>query len=119
MTYKRCEMHCKDKNTVLFKDVIIPASFLARARGLLWREELKGDEGMLFINCNSIHMLGMRIAIDVVFLNEYWEVVGCVSNLKPWRMAYNRKAKNVLEVRQGMVELFKLRKGVKLECKML
>ncbi len=104
---------------MLFEDVLAPASFVARARGLLWRKELKAHQGMLFLNCGSVHMFGMRFAIDVVFLNASWEIMSCVNGLKPWRIAACPGASSTLEIHQGMATRLKLFEGMKLECRML
>ncbi|QCB47255.1 DUF192 domain-containing protein [Hydrogenophaga sp. PAMC20947] len=80
-----------------------------RVRGLLFRPPLKVDEAILIRPCNSVHMFGMRYAIDVVFLDASNEVVKLVPNLKPWQMAACLKSKSVLElptksiVRLGML----------------
>lgn len=69
-----------------------------RVRGLLFRPPLGVDEAILIRPCNSVHMFGMRYAIDVVFLNASNEVVKLVPNLKPWQMAACLKSKSVLEL---------------------
>ncbi len=40
-----------------------------RLGGFLGRTEIGRDEGLWFENCSSIHTLGMRTRIDVVFLD--------------------------------------------------
>lgn len=42
---------------------------LARARGLLGRGGLLPGEGLLIPRCRSVHTVGMRRPIDVVFLS--------------------------------------------------
>jgi uncharacterized membrane protein (UPF0127 family) len=82
-----------------------PAS---RMRGLLGRKRLPGDEGILLQPASSIHTAFMLFPIDVVFLNEAFEVLSVRSRLKPWRTASCRGAKAVLELAAGEAE----RRGV-------
>ena len=77
-------------------------------KGLLGRRELAGDEGILIRPCNSIHMFFMRFAIDAIFLDRKGVVVKVAANVRPWRMAYARRAHAVIEIAAGEAE----RRGV-------
>jgi uncharacterized membrane protein (UPF0127 family) len=70
-------------------------------RGLLGRSGLAPGESMLFRPAGSIHMLFMRFAIDVVFCDEELVVLSVVPGLRPWRVAAQRGAKVVIELREG------------------
>ncbi|MFD1039292.1 DUF192 domain-containing protein [Virgibacillus byunsanensis] len=61
-------------------------NYWARLRGLLFYKNPIKEEGLLITPCNSVHMLFMRFAIDVVFLDQSNTVVKVVPNLKPWRI---------------------------------
>lgn len=74
---------------------------LTRMRGLLGRASLAPDEGMLFRPAGSIHMFGMRFAIDAVFCDRDLVVLDVVRSLKPWRTASRRGAKVVVELAEG------------------
>lgn len=77
-----------DTGGIALSDVRVPGSFLQRARGLLGSDKLGPSEGLLLENCSSIHMFGMRFALDIVFLDREGTVIKIVENLAPWRMAY-------------------------------
>ena len=62
-------------------------NFMSRCIGLLNRSGLADDEGLLFAPGGSIHTLGMRFAIDVVFLDARFTVLQVQVNVKPWRFA--------------------------------
>ena len=63
-------------------------SWLSRFRGLLGRPEPEAGEGLLLVPCGSVHMLGMRYAIDVALLNRERRVVSLHPRLVPgWRVA--------------------------------
>jgi uncharacterized membrane protein (UPF0127 family) len=44
--------------------------FFQRAIGLLARTSVQRDEGVWLSSCRSIHTLGMRYAIDVMFVDS-------------------------------------------------
>lgn len=69
-----------------------------RMRGLLFRPPLEADEVLLISPCNSVHMFGMRYAIDVAFLDPSNQVMKLVPHLKPWKMAACRGSRSVLEL---------------------
>lgn len=76
-------------------------SFWTRFRGLLGRSGLEEGEGILISPCSSIHCLGMKFAIDAVFLDKEYRVVAIHPEMKPGAVASNRKAKHVLELKSG------------------
>ena len=79
----------------------IPESAFGRARGLLGRDGLDPDGGMLIDRAGSVHMFFMRFPIDVVFVDRDWRVVGVRHGLRPWRMAGARRAVAALELPAG------------------
>ena len=63
-----------------------------KSRGLLGRDALEPDAGMLFeagwlepFMC--MHMLFMRFPIDIVFLDRHGKVIRINNNLRPWRIS--------------------------------
>ena len=51
-------------------EVELADSFFSRLRGLMFRRRLKEGCGLLLAPCNSVHMLFMRFAIDVIYLDK-------------------------------------------------
>jgi uncharacterized membrane protein (UPF0127 family) len=74
---------------------------LARLRGLLGRRDLPAEEGLWIRPCASVHMLFMRFATDVLFLDRQDRVVRVVERLRPWRLASARGARSAIELRAG------------------
>jgi uncharacterized membrane protein (UPF0127 family) len=78
-----------------------------QSRGLLRRDRLESDEGMLFVRGRlepfmCMHMLFMRFAIDIVFLDRDSRVIRISHELKPWRISplvFN--ARRALELSAG------------------
>lgn len=91
--------------------VVAATSWLARARGLLGKRHLAIDEGIYLAPCKSVHTLGMRFDIDLVFVDGDLRVVRVVKGLAPWRAAGARRAFGVIELGSGAVERHGLRCG--------
>jgi uncharacterized membrane protein (UPF0127 family) len=73
-----------------------------RLLGLLGRRSLDEGEGLWIEPCNSVHMFGMRFAIDVVFVDASSRVVAVVDTLLPWRMTLPVPgARSALELPSG------------------
>ena len=50
-------------------------SFWRRLTGFIPYSEIRPDDGLWFENCSTIHTLGMRKRIDVVFLDKDRRVI--------------------------------------------
>lgn len=72
-----------------------------RLRGLLGRKNLGHDEGMLLRPGFSIHTAFMRFPIDVVFLDAELVVLKIDADVRPFRTASCRGAREVVELRAG------------------
>lgn len=94
----------KDDGTVVCEHCRVADTMWTRMKGLLGRRELPAGEGILIRPCNSIHMFFMRFAIDAIFLDRKGVVVKVAANVKPWRMAFARRAHAVIEVAAGEAE---------------
>ena len=77
----------KDTGRMIVERVYRARSLPQRMRGLLGRGAMPDSEAMFFPDCRMIHMFGMRMAIDVVFLDADGKVVAIVPELLPWRIA--------------------------------
>lgn len=82
-----------------------------RLRGLIARPALQAGEGLLITPCNSVHTLGMRYSLDLVFLDRDGAVVKCVAGLVPYRLAAARKARHALELAAGSIAQAKIAVG--------
>jgi uncharacterized protein len=69
-----------------------------RMRGLLGRRRLNPGQGMVLRPAFAIHTHFMRFPIDVVFLDSDQVVIAIEKNLKPWRTASCRGAREVVEL---------------------
>lgn len=70
----------------LASHVRVAASVWSRMKGLLGRSGLPATEALVLPWCRSIHTVGMRFAIDAVFVDRAWRVVAVQANLRPGRV---------------------------------
>ena len=84
-------------------EIVVADTFWARLKGLLGTAALPENKGLLLCNCNSVHMLGMRYALDIVYLDKAGVILKIVENLKPFQVSCCWQAKDTLEVTSGTV----------------
>jgi uncharacterized protein len=94
--------------------VEIAATRTTRRRGLLGRDSLAEASAMLIAPCSSVHTIGMRFPIDVVFVDRQGFAVKIVRNLQPWRIAFGAGGKAVIEMAAGSLEWGKVLPGDRL-----
>ena len=88
-----------------------------RLKGLMFSSHMMGKDGFLIPNCNWIHTFFMKFSIDVIYLNEKYEVVDIDTNVSPWIMCLPRlKARHVLELKGGSLGDGQVSIGEVLRC---
>ena len=75
--------------------------------GLLGRRALPAGQGLLITPCGAVHTVGMRFALDLVFLDGVGRVLCCVAGVPPGRFMVwgGRHARQTLEVQAGWLDL--------------
>lgn len=88
-------------------------SFVDRLRGLLGRPSLGPGAALLIDRCGSVHTVGMRFAIDAVFLDRAWRVTRVCREVRPGRLMVcgGWRAVRVLESEAGCVDTSGIREG--------
>ncbi len=94
----------------------LAASGFARLRGLLGCRALGRDAALLIERCGAVHTVGMRFALDLVFLDRSWRVTRVVRDVPPGRLwaGGGWRAARVLESEAGCVDVAGLRVGERL-----
>jgi uncharacterized membrane protein (UPF0127 family) len=92
----------------------LATTFGSRLRGWMGRRWLDPDEALWLVPCRAVHTLGMRMPIDVVFLDDSDVVLRVVAALPPWRACADRHARSVLELPAGGAAARGLRPGVRI-----
>ena len=84
--------------------------------GLLNRGSFKPGEALLIPGCKGIHTIGMRFAIDAVYVRKDGTVVAIQENLSPGQIAAPVSAAwGVLELPSGEASRNQVRVGDRLE----
>jgi len=109
-------------------NVYMADSFVTKLFGLMYRDKLEKDMGMLFTLRDeskigaSIWMLNMRFGIDIIWLNAKKQVVDIKEDARPCKSFFNcrtytpsAKAKYVLELNRGIVRQLGIRRGERME----
>ncbi|MEU3526920.1 DUF192 domain-containing protein [Streptomyces sp. NPDC038707] len=91
----------------------IAASYRARTKGLLGRDAVDG--ALLLSPASGVHTFGMRIPIDVAYLDRRLTVIA-VRTMPPGRLGLPRpRARHVLEAAAGAMAGWGVRAGVRVE----
>jgi uncharacterized membrane protein (UPF0127 family) len=79
-------------------------TFFGRLRGLLGATPPEEGEGLWISPCRSVHSMGMRFAIDVLFLDGGGKVIGAIPDFPPMRISrLYPGAKGALELPHGVI----------------
>ena len=94
----------KESGHILGENIKTAHKFFDRLIGLMFIKEMKGMDGLLIENSNSIHNCFVRFPIDVVFLNRELKVIKIIRSFKPWRFSWIYfGASRVLELPEGKI----------------
>jgi uncharacterized membrane protein (UPF0127 family) len=118
---KTVSIHNTTRNQTICANCGVADNLLTRMKGLLGRETLDENEGLLIVPCSSIHMWGMKFALDVIFLTRENVVTDFVENIVPGKIyaskRHHGKAHAALEVVAGTAEKNGLQRGDQLEVR--
>ncbi|MFW1981818.1 DUF192 domain-containing protein [Acinetobacter guillouiae] len=93
-------------------EILVARSFVARASGLLFRKKLNHQQCLLITPCRSVHTIGMRYNIDIVFIDAFGYLTDIHYNVKPFKIVIaSASACSVVEFLGGTLEKFDLNKN--------
>lgn len=78
----------------------------ARLLGLALLDELPAHVALRMPRCRSVHTLGMRFALDLLFLDGRGAVLRLARGVPGGRVVACRRAREVVEARAGAGERF-------------
>lgn len=88
----------------LASEVEAATTVLKRMKGLLGRDSLPAGEALWIKPCKSVHTIGMKFPIDLVFLDRDMRVVRLAENIPPNRFSpFVFRASGVLELPVGAI----------------
>lgn len=101
---KKVAVYNSTKGILLLPEAEVADSFWRRLIGLMGRKQLSDGSGLIIKPCNSIHMIGMRFPIDVIFVDEGDQICHIIQGMRPMQISpiiWN--AKYVIEAPSGTV----------------
>jgi len=102
--------------TEIARRVLVADTFRTRTIGLLGRDHLPPGEMLWIHAAPSIHTIGMRFSIDVIFLNPSREIVRVVWAVPPFRFVLGGfGAASVLEAQTGWLDTSRFTTGRTIE----
>ncbi len=81
--------------------VHVAGPFAARRKGLARMEPMPPDHALHIMRCNSVHTVGMRFALDLVWIARDGSVVRVDTDVAPRRVRTCLRARTVIETRAG------------------
>ena len=91
-------------------------SSAARRRGLLDAENLEPGTGLWIVPCEAIHTFGMKVRLDIVFLDKNLKVRKISPDVGPRRISICLRAHSVLELAAGTASRSGTQPGDQLTC---
>ena len=96
-------------------EAAVADNFFTRFRGLMFHKPLKKGTGLLLVPCASVHMLWMRFALDIIYLDADYKIIKIVPHLRPWLgLSACPKARMALEISSGEAARLHLEPGQRL-----
>lgn len=110
----------RTRNTAIVTRGCVAANIWSRLFGLMGRRELPIGFGLLLKNESAIHTFGMRVPIDVIYLDAQDRVLRADRAMLPLRVGpLVRGVRNVLELPAGTLAQTQTRVGDQLELDMV
>jgi uncharacterized membrane protein (UPF0127 family) len=93
-----------DKKTCLATKIQKADTPFTRSRGLLGQKCINENEAMWIVPCKGVHTIGLRFAIDVIFLDKGNRVIYMIPHMKKNRISpVKPRAQSVLELSPGTI----------------
>lgn len=121
---KEGELVLKKANDSIIKklDIEIADDDYQTQTGLMYRDHLGEDEGMLFVfpeaDYHSFYMKNTKIALDIIYIDSNKKIVSFQKNAEPYSkssLPSNVPAQYVLEINAGLSDKWNLEVGDKIE----
>jgi uncharacterized membrane protein (UPF0127 family) len=84
---RRVTVWNETNQTALAERAEVADRFFPRLRGLLGRQRLLSGEGLILLPCKSVHTLGMKFPIDVLFVDGNGRILKIIAEMAPGRVS--------------------------------
>ena len=117
---KQGEVYFQDQNKNLIKkiDVEIAETDERRHQGLMFRDKMSEDQGMLFIfqdeEIQGFYMKNTILPLDIIFINSKKQIVKIHKNTIPFSektLPSEKPSQYVVEVNAGYTDKYKIKEG--------
>lgn len=96
------ELYNLSRDALLLSDVQVASSFFKRLKGLMGTKELNDNQGLVIRPCNSVHTFGMKINIDIAFVDKNNKVIRIIEDMRRKKVSPIVKgSKYVIEAKAG------------------
>ena len=92
------------QNTIIASKGSLADTFFSRLKGLLCTKKLDQGKGLIIRPCNSIHTVGMKYAIDVVFLDSQDKIIKIINYMPAGMFSLCIGSSYVVELPAGTIE---------------
>lgn len=82
----------------LGRQVLLASSRPSRLLGLAFLDREEAGAGLLIPRCRSVHTIGMRFDLDVIFIDAAGREIRTAGRVPRGRLLFERRAVAVLEV---------------------
>ena len=114
--------YVKIENSNLLLNVEIADTQERRKKGLMYREFLDEDKGMVFVfpeeDFLSVWMKNTKINLDIIFISKNYIIIDYFENISSMSekiYTSRKKSKYILEINSGLIKKFKIKKGDKIK----
>ncbi len=92
------------QNNIIASEAKFATSFITRLKGLLGTKRLDKGKALVISPCSSIHTVGMKYAIDVVFLDTHDRIVKIINDMPAGKFSLCRDSSYVIELPAGTIQ---------------
>lgn len=106
---QKVEVYNQTKKEMILQNAFIADTFFSRLRGLIGKQNLEADSGVVIDPCSLIHTFGMNFPIDVIFVNKKNMVCRIIPNMPKSRISpIVKEANMVIEATAGTIDRLKI-----------
>jgi uncharacterized protein len=87
--------------TPVVSDLTLAIDSASRKKGLLGRDDLPEESGLIIAPSIAVHTFFMRFPIDIIFLSRDAKVLSIKPSVAAWRIAVSLRGFAVLELAAG------------------
>lgn len=91
------------RNRELASELEVAGTGPKRSKGLLGRKGLEKGHALWIVPCEAVHTVGMKFALDLIYLDREHCIKKIVRNIPPWRISGCLTAHSVIEFAAGAI----------------